>query len=74
MTAALLAAMRFEPVSLPVSRVIRHRDWTSRKPDVKQDLTWWHAVIGIARRSKGNAVKTRAGITAFIKEHPNGKV
>jgi N-acetyl-anhydromuramyl-L-alanine amidase AmpD len=74
LTAALLNAARRGPLSLPVSRVIRHRDWTSRKVDVRQDLDWWHQVVGIARRNKGNAVKVRAQITAFIKKHPNGTI
>jgi len=50
LSAALLNAMRRGWRSLTVSRVIRHRNWTARKPDVKQDLDWWHEVIGIARR------------------------
>jgi N-acetyl-anhydromuramyl-L-alanine amidase AmpD len=74
LTAALLNAMRRGWRSLTVSRVIRHRDWTSRKPDVKQDLDWWHEVIGIARRNRRKTAKTRAEITAFVKAHPNGKV
>jgi hypothetical protein len=30
--------------------------------------------VGIARRNKGNAVKVRAEITAFVKKHPNGTI
>jgi len=74
LSAALLNAMRRGWRSLTVSRVIRHRNWTARKPDVKQDLDWWHEVIGIARRNRRKTVKTRAQITAFVKAHPNGKV
>jgi len=74
LTAALLNAARRGPLSLPVSRVIRHRDWTTRKIDVRQDLDWWHEVVGIARRNKGNKVKVRAEIAAFIKKHPNGTI
>ncbi len=74
LSAALLNAMRRGWRSLTVSRVIRHRDWTARKPDVKQDLDWWHEVIGIARRNRRKTAKTRAEITAFVKAHPNGKV
>jgi N-acetyl-anhydromuramyl-L-alanine amidase AmpD len=74
LTAALLNAARPGPLSLPVSRVIRHRDWTNRKIDVKQSLEWWHQVIGMARRNKGNTAKTRAEITAFVKKHPNGTI
>ena len=74
LSAALLNAMRRGWRSLTVSRVIRHRNWTARKPDVKQDLDWWHEVIGIARRNRRKTAKTRAEITAFVKAHPNGKV
>ncbi len=74
LSAALLNAMRRGWRSLTVSRVIRHRDWTARKPDVKQDLDWWHEVIGIARRNRRKTAKTRNEITAFVKAHPNGKV
>jgi len=74
LSAALLNTMRRGWRSLTVSRVIRHRDWTARKPDVKQDLDWWHEVIGIARRNRRKTAKTRAEITAFVKAHPNGKV
>lgn len=73
--AALLNAMRPGWRSRPVSRVIRHKDWApTRKVDVKQDLDWWHQVIGIARRNKGNVAKTRAQIFAFIDEHPKGRI
>jgi len=74
LSAALLNAMRRGWRSLTVSRVIRHRDWTARKPDVKQDLYWWHEVIGIARRNKRNTVKTRVEITAFVKAHRGGEL
>jgi hypothetical protein len=74
LSAALLNTMRRGWRSLLVSRVIRHRDWTSRKPDVKQDLDWWHEVVGIARRNKRNTAKTRAEITAFVKANPTGKI
>ena len=74
LSAALLNAMRCGWRSLTVSRVIRHRDWTSRKPDVKQDLDWWHEVIGIARRNRRKTVKTRNEITAFVKAHPRGRL
>ena len=74
LSAALLNAMRRGWRSLTVSRVIRHRDWTARKPDVKQDLDWWHEVIGIARRNRRKTVKTRNEITAFVKAHPRGRL
>jgi hypothetical protein len=74
LSAALLNAMRRGWRSWPVSRVIRHRDWTTRKIDVKQDLDWWHAVIGIARRNKGKPVRAEALIRQYVREHPKGRV
>lgn len=74
LSAALLNAMRRGPKSLPVSRVIRHRDWTRRKVDTLQDLEWWHQVIGIARRNKRNTAKTEREIRAFIRQHPRGRL
>ena len=71
LSAALLNAMKPGPGSLPVSRVIRHRDWTSRKIDVQQSLEWWHQVIGIARRSKTDAEPL---IRQFVREHPKGRL
>ena len=70
--AALLDAMRPTWRSLPVLRVIRHKDWTPRKVDVRQDLDWWHQVIGIARRNKKDAAKAEREILAFVKAHPKG--
>jgi len=72
--AALLNAMRPTWKSLPVSRVIRHRDWTPRKIDVQQDLDWWHQVIGIARRNRKDPVKAERDIRAFVKAHPKGTI
>lgn len=72
--AALLNAMRWSWKSWPVSRVIRHRDWTSRKIDVKQDIEWWHQVIGIARRNKGKRARAEQLIRQFVKEHPKGRL
>jgi N-acetyl-anhydromuramyl-L-alanine amidase AmpD len=74
LTAALLNAMKAGPGSLPVSRVIRHRDWTSRKVDVKQDLAWWHEAIGIARRNRKRPERARQLIRQFVKEHPKGRM
>ena len=74
LTAALLNAIRRGWRSLPVSRVIRHRDWTSRKIDVQQDLEWWHAVIGIARRNRKNRKAAEQLIRQFVKEHPKGRI
>jgi N-acetylmuramoyl-L-alanine amidase CwlA len=74
LSAALLNAMRRGPKSLPVSRVIRHRDWTRRKVDTLQDLEWWHQVIGIARSNKRNTAKTEREIRAFIRKHPRGRL
>ena len=73
LSAALLNAMKRGAGSLPVSRVIRHRDWTSRKIDVQQDLEWWHQVIGIARRTKDSKTAEML-IRQFVKEHPKGRL
>jgi N-acetyl-anhydromuramyl-L-alanine amidase AmpD len=72
--AALLNAMRKGPFSKPVNRVIRHRDWTSRKIDVRQDLEWWHQVIGIARRNRRNPGKAERLIREFVEKYPNGVI
>lgn len=72
--AALLDAMKRGVGSLVVSRVIRHRDWTSRKIDVQQDLGWWHHVIGLARRNKRNRVRAEQLIRQFVKEYPKGRL
>lgn len=74
LSAALLNAMKRGAGSLPVSRVIRHRDWTSRKIDVQQDIEWWHQVIGIARRNKGKPEVASMLIRQFVKEHPKGRL
>lgn len=74
LSAALLNAMKRGAGAWPVSRVIRHRDWTSRKIDVKQDVEWWHQVIGIARRNKGKPGLTEQLVRQFVKEHPKGKL
>jgi len=74
LSAALLNAMRRGWRSLPVSRVIRHRDWTSRKVDVKQDLAWWHEAIGIARRNRNQPQRAKQLIEQFVQEHPKGKL
>lgn len=71
--AALLNVMKPGPGSLPVSRVIRHSDWTPRKIDVKQDLDWWHEAIGISRRLKGKP-QAEALVRGFVKEHPRGRL
>ena len=72
LSAALLDAMRPTWQSLPVTRAIRHRDWTPRKIDVLQDLDWWHQVIGIARRNPKDSAKAEREIRAFVKAHPKG--
>jgi N-acetyl-anhydromuramyl-L-alanine amidase AmpD len=74
LSAALLNAMRPTWRSLPVTRVIRHRDWTSRKIDVRQDLNWWHQVIGIARRNRKDRMKAEREIRAFIRKYPKGVI
>lgn len=72
--AALLNAMRPGWRSWPVSRVIRHRDWTPRKIDVQQDIDWWHRAIGIARANRKNPARARQLIEQFVKEHPRGRL
>lgn len=74
LSAALLNAMRRGWRSLPVSRVIRHRDWTNRKIDVKQDIDWWHQVIGIARRNRKDPKRAEQLIRQFVQEHPKGRM
>ena len=72
--AALLNAGRRSWRSWPVSRVISHKMWTRRKIDVRQDIEWWHQVIGIARRNKGKPTVTEMLIRQFVKEHPKGRL
>lgn len=74
LTAALLNAMRPGAGSLPVSRVIRHRDWTSRKIDVLQDVEWWHQAVGIARRNRRNPARAKQLIEQFVRQHPRGRL
>lgn len=74
LSAALLNAMRRGAKSLPVSRVIRHRDWTTRKIDTLQELEWWHQVIGIARRNRRRKAKTIAEVREFVRKHPRGRL
>lgn len=72
--AALLDAMKAGIGSLTVANVIRHRDWTSRKIDVQQDLNWWHRAIGIARANKKNRERAEQLIRQFVKEYPKGRL
>jgi len=73
--AALLNAGRPGAGSWPVSRVISHKMWTSRKIDVRQDIGWWHQVIGIARRhARKRPTVARMMIEGFVKEHPKGRL
>lgn len=74
LTVALLDAMVKGPLMYGVERVIRHRDWTTRKPDVKQDLDWWRQVINLARKAKGDPALTRTLITEFVNRYPKGKI
>lgn len=74
LSAALLDAMAKGPIVYKVGRVIRHRDWTTRKIDVRQDLDWWREVVALARKSKGDAVLARTLISEFVKKHPKGKL
>ena len=70
----MVLSMRHSWRSYGVFRVIRHRDWTSRKSDVKQDLTWWREAILIAKKNKGNVSETRKEITLFVKNYSKGKL
>ena len=73
--AALLNAGRPGWRSWPVSRVISHRMWApTRKVDVRQDIAWWHEVIGIARRHAKKRPELAASlIRTFVAKHPSGK-
>jgi N-acetyl-anhydromuramyl-L-alanine amidase AmpD len=74
--AALLNAGRPGWRSWPVSRVISHRMWApGRKVDVKQDIGWWHQVVGIARRhAEDNPDLAASMIRTFVKKNRNGKL
>lgn len=71
---ALLDAMAPAGLVYRVGRVIRHRDWAPRrKPDVRQDLTWWRDVINIARKYRKNTKRAVALIRDYVEEHPRGQ-
>lgn len=71
---ALLDAMGPGPIVYRVGRIIRHRDWApNRKPDVKQDLTWWRNVVNIARKNRRNTSRAVALIRDYVEEHPRGQ-
>jgi len=70
---ALLDAMRKGPWLFKVGRVIRHRDWTSRKIDTQQDLDWWRDVISIARANRKSPAIAEIKIRTYIKAHPKGQ-
>jgi len=73
--AALLNTGRPGLGSWPVSRVISHKMWTPRKIDVKQDIGWWHEVIGIARRHAKKRPEMAASlIRTFVAKHPKGRL
>ena len=72
--AALLAAMRPGPLSFKAGRVIRHRDWTPRKIDTRQDLDWWRRAIRIAQRHHLKPAKARQELRAFVKAYPDGSL
>ncbi len=74
--AALLDAMRPGPGSYRPGRVQRHRDWTARKIDTLQDLTWWRDAIRIAQtgRRRRNRGAARIGLLDFIGDHPDGRL
>lgn len=74
--AALLDAMRLGPLSYRAGRVERHRDWTTRKIDTRQDLDWWRTAIRIAQRSKRakNRDKALAQLEFFVADYPRGRL
>ena len=74
LSASLIDAMARGRIIYRVGRVIRHRDWTTRKVDTRQDLDWWRHVVSLARGAKGNPDMTRKLITDFVKNHPKGKL
>lgn len=72
---ALLDAMRPGPWLYRVGRIIRHADWApGRKNDVRQDLTWWRAVVSIARSNRSDPKLARDLIKDFIADHPKGQL
>ena len=72
--AALLDAMRRGPLSFKAGRVIRHRDWTRRKIDTRQDLDWWRRAIRIAQRHAKNPVRARRELVGFVRRYPDGSL
>lgn len=72
---ALLDAMRPGPWLFKVGRIIRHRDWApGRKNDTQQDLTWWRAVVAIARANRDDPSLAKAMVRDFVAEHPRGRL
>ena len=72
--AALLHAMRPGPLSLRAGRVIRHKDWTPRKIDVRQSLDWWRMAVRIALKNHKNPAKAEAAVRDFVRTYPNGNL
>ena len=70
---ALLDAMRPGPVLYGVDRVIRHRDWTSRKIDVQQALPWWRDVIRLALDYRKDPKAAETAIRRYVRDHPKGQ-
>jgi N-acetyl-anhydromuramyl-L-alanine amidase AmpD len=74
LTAALLEAIHPVPRQAhDVTRVIRHRDWTSRKIDTQQDLGWWRQAVRIARTNRRDPALARALVTKFARQYPTGR-
>ncbi len=72
--AALLEAIHPIPRRAhTVDRVIRHRDWTTRKIDTQQDLGWWRQAIRIARTNRRDPALARALVAQFAKQYPAGR-
>lgn len=71
--AALLSAMSPVPGgALGVNRVIRHRDWTSRKTDTRQDLDWWRTAIRIARANRSKPKLAMQKVSAWVLDNKSG--
>lgn len=71
---ALLDAMRPGPGVFKAGRVTLHRLWAPRrKPDVRQDVDWWHDVINLALKFRKNTERAEAEIRAYISAHPKGQ-
>jgi len=72
--AVLLHAMRPGPLSFKAGRVIRHRDWTPRKVDVRQSLDWWQRLVRIALKEYKDPAKSEHELRKFVRMYPDGNL